>query len=114
MRRFLIPALAVAALSAGLAPALAATTCIDTRDIKDTQQADKGKALIFTMKNGTVYRNNLKGACPDLVFDGFVWVVRNPNNTVCDNMETIRVLKSGEICQIGTFDKQPAQSKAPG
>ena len=115
MRTFLTTVAAVAALTASAAPALAAATCIDTRDIKESHEVDKGKALIFTMKNGTVYRNDLKGACPDLQFNGYVWVVRNPNNTVCDNMTTIRVIRSGDICQIGEFVKQvPAQTKAPG
>lgn len=122
MTRFNPAAVAAASLAATIvgtlalsaAPALAATTCIDTRNIRESHQVENGKALIFTMRNGTVYRNNLKGACPDLVFNGYVWVIRNPDNTVCDNEETIKVLRSGEICQIGTFDKQPAKTQAPG
>lgn len=110
MRMLLISVAAV--LVMGAAPALAATTCIDTRDIKESHAVDKGKALVFTMKDGTVYRNDLKGACPDLQFNGYIWVVRNPDNTVCDNMQTIRVIRSGDICQIGTFVKQPGKSKA--
>lgn len=104
-------------LASALAPgvAAAATTCIDTRDIKELHEVDGGKALLFTMKNGTTYRNNLAGPCPGLVFDGYVWVVRNPDNSVCDGTTSIRVLRSGEICQIGNFEKvAPAQSRAPG
>ena len=104
---------AAAILVLGLTPAVAATTCIDTRNIKESHEVENGKALIFTMKDGTVYRNNLKGSCPDLVFNGYIWTIRNPDNTVCDNMETLRVLQSEEICQIGTFDKQPVKARTP-
>jgi hypothetical protein len=99
-------------LGAGLA---LADTCIDTRQIKESHQVDNGKALLFSMKDGTTYRNNLRSPCPDLVFNGYVWVIRNPDNTVCDNVNTIRVLQSGEICMIGAFQKvSPQQSRAPG
>jgi len=111
MRKVLTLVVAAASLAVAAAPALAATTCIDTRNIKDQTVEGRGTALLFTMKDGTQYRNRLKGICPDLMFNGFVWTIRNPDNTVCDNMETIRVIRSGEICQIGTFEKL---SRAPG
>lgn len=114
MRKFWkLTAAAVLTLSMAPGAATAATTCIDTRQIKDSHPVDNGKALLFTMRDGTVYRNTLAGPCPDLVFNGYVWVVRNPDNTVCDNVNTIRVLQSGEICQIGAFVKVPAQSRVP-
>lgn len=104
MRKVLKAAAAVLVL--GAAPAVAApAVCIDTREIKDQKVEGRGTSILFTMKNGTQYRNKLLGACPDLVFNGFVWTIRNPDNTVCDNMETLRVLQSGEICQIGKFEK---------
>ena len=117
MKHMVLPVLLAATVIAGSAPAFAAGTpnvCIDTRSIKDSHQVDNGKALIFTMRDGTTYRNTLKGACPGLVFNGYVWTIRNPDNTVCDNEQTLRVLQSGEICQLGAFVKQPAQTKVPG
>lgn len=117
MKHTVLSVLLAATVIAGSAPAFAAGTpnvCIDTRSIKDSHQVDNGKALMFTMNDGTVYRNDLKGGCPDLVYNGYVWVIRNPDNTVCGNEQTIEVLQSGQICQIGAFVKQPAQSKVPG
>jgi hypothetical protein len=110
MRKVMTLMVAAASMAVAAAPALAATTCINTRDIKNQTVEGRGTALLFTMKDGTQYRNRLKGVCPDLMFNGFVWVIRNPDQTVCDNMETIRVLRSGEICQIGAFEKV---SRAP-
>jgi len=113
--RKLAAALTVAALAGGLAPALAApATCIDTRMIKDSKPEKGGGALLFTMRDGTHYRNQLSSKCPDLDYNGYVWTIRNPDNTVCDNQETIRVIQSGEICQLGKFVKVPAQTKVPG
>ena len=104
MRKFLC---AVALLATGIvtsAPAhAAAPICISTEDVVDTQPQDDGKAILFRMRNGAVWRNDLKGACPDLRFDGFIWTVRNPDQTVCENMQSLRVLRSGEICVLGKF-----------
>lgn len=116
MRKVLTLVMAAASLAMAAAPALAATTCINTRDIKNQTVEGRGAALLFTMKDGTQYRNRLRGVCPDLMFNGFVWVIRNPDQSVCDNMETIRVLRSGEICQIGEFEKvsrAPARPPVP-
>lgn len=100
-------------LTAVAMPALAAPICISTRDITGQTIEGKGKAIVFHMRNGTYMRNTLKGVCPDLVFDGFVWTVRNPDQTVCENMQTLRVLNSGEICTLGKFDQVP-QPQHPG
>ena len=108
MRTFLRPILAVASLALLpiTAPASAASNvCISTRDILDQTVQDKGKAILFKMRDGTQWRNTLKGACPDLVFDGFAWTLRDPNQEVCENMQTLRVLHSGQICMLGKFDK---------
>ena len=107
--------LAAVTLAGGIAPALAApAVCIDTRMIKDSKAEKGGGALLFTMRDGTHYRNQLTSKCPDLDYNGYVWTIRNPDNTVCDNQETIRVIQSGEICQLGKFTKVPAPMKAPG
>ncbi len=55
------------------------------------------------MQDGSEWRNDLQGRCPDLKFDGFVWRSANPDETVCENMQTLRVLRSGEICALGKF-----------
>jgi hypothetical protein len=104
MRTVFTPALLAVSLFASVAPALAAPDqCISVRDIRNSEQQNNGNALLFTMRDGTQWRNTLRGACPDLVFNGFVWVLHS--DTVCANAQTFRVLQSGEICALGKFEK---------
>jgi hypothetical protein len=86
--------------------------CLQTRNMKDTTPRDDGTAITFKMNDGSVWRNDLKGRCPDLKFNGFAWTIRNPGGTVCDNEEIIRVIRSGEICALGKFTQvAPARGK---
>jgi len=103
---------AVPALAAGEAPHI----CIDTRQIADSTVKDHGAAIVFKMNDGTQWRNELQGKCPELAFNGYVWTVRNPDGRVCEFEQTFRVLESGEICSLGKFTKVtptsgPGQSK---
>ena len=94
------------ALCAGIsAPALAAPVCLRVEDIANTHSPD-GKVLLVTMKDGKVWANKMRGGCSGLKFDGFVWVIRGPEG-VCDNTQTLRVLHTGEICQLGPFTLRP-------
>jgi hypothetical protein len=113
MRKFVYAAAIFAGLVAAGAPANAANICISTRDVLDTQPQDDGKAIIFRMRNGAVWRNDLQGACPDLRFDGFAWTIRNPDQTVCEHMQSLRVLRSGQICVLGKFT-QITPPRKPG
>ena len=106
MRTVFTPALLAASLFLTVAPAIAAPPiCIDTKQIDSSQQENNGKAILFKMRDGTEWRNTLKGACPDLVFNGYSWVVRNPDSTVCENTQSLTVLQSGQICVLGKFEK---------
>ena len=103
MRTIFAPALFAASLLA-VAPAMASPDiCISTRDIKNSVEQNDGKALLFTMRDGTQWRNTLQGSCPDLKYNGYAWVVHN--ESVCENMQTLRVLQSGEFCSLGKFEK---------
>ena len=97
-----VPITAALALIAAAAPASAAQICLDVRDIANTTPNDAGSAITFTMRNGSVWRNDLRGRCPDLKFEGFAWTVRGPE-TVCENMQSLRVLHSGQVCELGKF-----------
>ena len=88
-----------------------ANICLDSRDILNTHSKD-GRILVFTMKDGRVLRNHLQGVCPDLRFNGFTWVLHG-NNDICENMKTLQVLKSGEVCQLGKFDPPTTKPPAP-
>lgn len=84
--------------------AQAAPICLSTRDMIGSKPNKDGSALFFTMRDGSLWRNDLHGRCPDLNFDtGYAWTVRNPDYTVCENEQSLRVLRSGEICVLGKF-----------
>jgi len=116
MRKVLKTSLIGTIVLAAATPVLAApNVCIDTRQIASQKVEGGGSAILFTMRDGTQYRNKLQGRCPDLDFNGYVWTVRNPDNTVCDRASTLRVLQSGQICQIGNFEKvSPAPPRPRG
>jgi len=84
---------------------MAATICIDTRQIESQKVEGRGASILFKMKDGGSWRNTLQAPCPDLDFEGFVWTIRNPDNTVCESMESLRVLRSGQICMLGKFSR---------
>jgi hypothetical protein len=87
-----------------VAPALAAgSICLSTRDIRDTDVQKDGTAILFTMKDGSVWRNDLKGRCPDMRWDGFSYSTSNPLESICENEQTLRAFRTGEICSLGKF-----------
>ena len=84
--------------------AQAAPVCLRTQDMVSTAPQKGGASILFTMRDGSVWRNDLHGSCPDLWFNtGFVWSVKNGDGTVCENENTLRVLKSAEVCALGKF-----------
>ena len=99
-------------LAAGIVPVQAANMCISTRDIVSSQAQDDGKAILFKMRDGSELRNDLQGACPDLKFDGFEWTVRDPAQQVCEHQQSLRVLRSGQVCVLGKFTQTKAPKKA--
>jgi len=106
--------LAALLLAGGLSasPALA-RVCINTRDIVGSDSKD-GKTLVFTMRDGKILRNHLQGTCSDLRFNGFEWVIRGGDDQVCEGMQSLRVLRSGQVCVLGKFDPPETRMKPPG
>lgn len=114
MKKLLLSAAVLAAMAVmAAAPAQAAgKVCLSTRDIRSTKAQDNGRAILFTMNNGAQWRNTLIGRCPDLEYNGFIWAVRNPGATVCENENALTVIRSGETCVLGKFTQiKPARSE---
>ena len=59
------------------------------------------RQILFYMKNGTVYQNDLKAPCPALNFHGFSYVTRS--DQICGPEIGIRVIRTGEVCALGEF-----------
>lgn len=91
---------ALAAEAAKVPPA--APTCVQLRDILGTNSND-GKLMTFRMRDGRVLVNHLQGICSDLRFEGFAWTVPGTEE-VCERQQSLRVLRSGQICVLGKFE----------
>lgn len=75
--------------------------CVNPRDIQSTKPLSDTE-ILFTMRNGRMWKNTLQGTCPGLKFeDGFSWNIRG--DTVCANLQSLYVLRRGTPCQLGVF-----------
>ena len=93
--------LGVSLVVATILPAQA--LCVSERDIVSTTPSNDGRLLTLKLRDGRVLVNHLQGRCNDLRFNGFVWVLRG-NNDICENMQSLRVIQSGQVCLLGKFD----------
>ena len=99
----IIVAIAAAITLAAISPASAANMCVRSRDI-DSATSKDGKLMTFRMRDGSVLVNHLQGICSDLRFEGFVWVLRGGDESICENQQSLKVLRSGQTCLLGKFD----------
>lgn len=75
--------------------------CVQTQFIDHTDVLDDS-TIIFHMKGGIAWKNTLRFACTSLKNEGgFAFVTDFPE--VCSNGQTIRVLRSGILCELGQF-----------
>ncbi|HKD48437.1 MAG TPA: hypothetical protein VKB67_12195 [Rhizomicrobium sp.] len=111
-RKLLGAAIFIAACAATSAPAAAQPICISTRDIASTRVLDGGRAMVFRMRDGSEWRNDLRTRCNGLTFNGFSWTIRNPGRRVCANQDTLRVMRTGQTCVLGNFTQvRPPRSE---
>jgi hypothetical protein len=94
--------IAILALTTAAATPAAAKICVQSRDILSTDSKD-GKLMTFKMRDGSVLVNHLQGICSDLKFEGFTWVLRG-NDDICENQQSLKVIRSGQTCLLGKFD----------
>ena len=85
--------------------------CLSSRNILSTHAVDDS-TILFTMNDGTVWKNTLRAPCRQLAFrDSFTY--DDFGGTICANLQRIRVLDSatgtatlrnlGPYCQLGAF-----------
>jgi hypothetical protein len=102
------PFLKASILAAGIAGistavASASPVCLQAHQVRYTSVQDP-RTIDFRMEDGTVWRNHLRDACIGLTFNGFVDVLRGTDE-ICENMQIIRVIHTGETCVLGDFSK---------
>jgi len=59
------------------------------------------QTILFYMPDGKVWMNRLNAPCRGLMLHGFEYVTRY--DELCSNAVGIRVLESGQVCQLGAF-----------
>ena len=83
------------------APATPRPVCLNVSNIQRTETPDD-RTIIFHMRGGKVWRNDLKTVCPMLKTSPFTQVLR-AGDLMCANQQTIRVTLTGSDCQLGDF-----------
>jgi hypothetical protein len=101
MKTFAALAILLVSGLAVAAPAAAAPqVCLKT-ELIDTTTVVNPKTVLFRMKDGKVWRSDLRSPCLGLKFNGFVYETHF--DEVCGGSQAIRVLRSGEVCVLGPF-----------
>ena len=103
--------MALTGLVLAAVPAMAKQVCIDSRNIVSSK-SDDGKTMVFKMRDGTTLVNHLQGSCPDLKFNGYAWSLRSGDTEVCENSQSLHVLRSMQICTLGKFDAPMMRKQA--
>jgi hypothetical protein len=78
-----------------------AMLCLPEENLRSASSSD-GKTLVMRMRDGKVWSSRLKGDCPSLKFNGFVWLMHDPQG-ICEDSQSLQVLQSGQICILGKF-----------
>jgi len=99
----LMGAAAALLITAQTALAQPARVCLSTRNIANTSPSPDGTVIVFRMTDGSVWRNDLRGRCRDMRWNGFAWSTANPMSAVCEYEQTLHVFRSGEVCGLGKF-----------
>jgi hypothetical protein len=106
IRRGLLAASAVGFLGAPASTFAADTdvakpVCLDVVRIDHTEVLNNHQ-ILFYMLGKKVWLNTLTYPCTTLTRqEGFAWESSIPR--YCDNLEIIRVIRTGEVCQLGAF-----------
>jgi len=78
--------------------------CLNVTEILTTQPTD-ARTIIYRMRNGDVWRNDLAYPCPDLVFfSGGGYVQKSHTDWICANSQTITT-QTGSVCRLGRFTR---------
>ena len=78
--------------------------CLNVRDIQRTETPND-RTIVFHMRNGKVWRNTLRTACPMLRTSPYVQKLNG--DLVCSNQQFIHVIQTGDDCALGDFTPAP-------
>ena len=83
-------------------------SCVTSREIEDTD-AITDRVVLFHMKNGRTYRNDLPHSCPQLTRDGSAFAFQTPSSQLCA-IDIIQVMEPTTrfaygACTLGKFTR---------
>jgi hypothetical protein len=87
--------------------------CLPAQNVENTEALNDHQ-ILFHMRDHKVFVNNLSSPCrslKDINDDGFIWVADTPIPEYCDNIEHIRVRRTGETCMLGAFSPYETSGK---
>jgi hypothetical protein len=80
--------------------------CLRTHEMENSQPSQDEKSILFVMRNGERWRNDLRdGRCNGISFEGFSWVLTG-SDEVCEGGQPLMVRGHG-VCVLGKFIKLP-------
>ena len=83
--------------------------CLQASQIDHTSIVDDS-TIVFYMRTGKPYVNKLRIPCSSLkIEDGFAY--ETDSSEICSASQTIRVLRSGNFCELGQFTPYEAPAK---
>jgi hypothetical protein len=83
-----------------------AKVCLNVQEIQRTETPDD-RTIIFHMRDGKVWRNTLRTACPMLRTSPYTQKLNG--DLVCSNQQFIHLTLTGDDCALGDFSPAPAQ-----
>lgn len=77
-----------------------ANVCLNSHDVDHTQVISD-RAILFHMRDGTIWRNDLRTACPMLSVSPYT--EKLTTDLICANQQFIHVALTGDDCELGSF-----------
>ncbi len=99
----------------GAVPALAKPVCLPSYQIDHTE-VPNDRTILFYMRNHKLWKNTLVNDCVGLRINtrGFTYAPTDPgSDEICDNLVTIRLNDTGQVCLLGKFEPAEPAPKAP-
>lgn len=80
----------------------AASICLNVNEIQRTEVISD-RAILFHMRDGRLWRNDLRTACPMLKVSPYT--EKLTTGLVCANQQFIRLTLTGDDCELGSFTR---------
>jgi hypothetical protein len=93
---FMVPAAAPLRAAGGDS----ASVCLKTEDIQRTEIVSD-RAILFHMRDGKIWRNDLRAACPMLKVSPYT--EKLTSDLICSNQQFIHLMLTGNDCALGGF-----------